>query len=95
MKTTLEVTLRIEVKHSESSLDENSIKALINTGTSAIIDNRRLLSTISDQPAECVSVSVVKFKEAGRLQALSLYGTEAVPWSRISKRLTFIKSLPH
>jgi len=81
MTTILEVTLRIAVIHPKSALDENSIKALINEGTSAIADNVELLSTIGDEPAESICVSVTKLKDNGKRQALSLYGTDAVPWA--------------
>ena len=87
MTTILEVTLQIAVNHPKEALDENSVKALINEGTSAIADNVELLSTISDQPAESICVSVTKLRLQGTDKrfhqlALSLYGTEDVPWGR-------------
>lgn len=81
MKAVIEVTLRIEVNNIKTPLDENSVKALVNTGTSAISRKRRILSTIGDQPIESVNISVVKLKENGKCQALSLYGTDSVPWN--------------
>ena len=85
--TKLEVTLLIAVNHPNVALDENSVKALINEGTSAIADNVELLSTISDEPAESICVSVTKLRLQGtdkRFHQLahSLYGTEDVPWGR-------------
>jgi hypothetical protein len=85
--TTLEVTLRIAVNHPNQALDENSVKALINEGTSAIADNVGILTTIGDEPAESVCVSVTKLRLQGTDKrfhqlSLSLYGTDAVPWGR-------------
>ena len=87
MTTILEVTLRVAISHPKQALDENSVKALINEGTSAIADNVELLSTIGDQPAESISVRVTKLRLQGTGKrfhqlALSLYGTEDVPWGR-------------
>jgi len=86
-KTTLEVTLLIEVNHPKQALDENSVKALINEGTSAIADNVDILTTIGDQPAESICVSIAKLRLQGTDKrfhqlSLSLYGTEDVPWGR-------------
>jgi hypothetical protein len=87
MTTIFEVTLRVAINHPKTALDENSVKALINQGTSAIADNVELLSTISDEPAESICVSVTKLRVQGtgnrfHQLALSLYGTEDVPWGR-------------
>ncbi len=86
-KTILEVTLQIAIGHPEQALDENSVKALINEGTSAIADNVDILSTIGDEPAESICVSVTKLRLQGKGNrfyqlSLPLYGTDAVPWGR-------------
>ena len=85
--TKLEVTLLIAINHPNAALDENSVKALINEGTAAIADNVELLSTIGDEPAESICVSVTKLRLKGKGNrfhqlSLSLYGTEDVPWGR-------------
>ena len=83
MKTTLEVTLKITVAHPEGALDANSVKATVNSAMEAITDNGPdVLNTIGDESVEAICVEVVKFKENGKRQALSLYGTDAVPWGR-------------
>jgi hypothetical protein len=83
MKTTIEVTLRMTVHHPKGSLDSNSVKATVNEGMAAMTDQgAELLNTIGDETVESVCVEVVKFKENGKRQALSLYGTDAVPWGR-------------
>jgi hypothetical protein len=83
MKTTLEVTLRITVHHPVGGLDSNSVKATVNAGMAAITDEgAELLTTTQDETVESVCVEVVKFKEDGKRQALSLYGTDEVPWGR-------------
>jgi len=84
MKTTIEVTLKIEVEHPDNPLDENSVKALINRGTAAVFLNSYLLSTIGDESTTKVSTSVVRLKQSGKQQALSLYGTDSVPWRKLT-----------
>ena len=83
MKTTIEVTLKMTVHHPENGLDSNSVKATVNAGMAAMTDEgAELLNTIGDETVESVCVEVVQFKENGKRQALSLYGTDAVPWGR-------------
>jgi len=83
MKTILEVTLRITVHHPKGSLDSNSVKATVSEGMAAMTDQgAELLTTIGDETVESVCVEVTKFKENGKRQALSLYGTDEVPWGR-------------
>jgi len=83
MITTLEVTLKINVHHSDVHLDDNSIKSTVNAGMAAITDEgAELLTTISDEPVESVCVEIKQFKIHGQRQALSLFGTDAVPWGR-------------
>jgi len=86
--TKLEVTLLIAINHPDAALDENSVKALINEGMSAIADNVELISTtMSDEPAESICVSITKLRLQGKANrfhqlSLSLYGTEDVSWGR-------------
>lgn len=83
MKTTIEVTLRMTVQHPEASLDSNSVKATVNAGMAAMTDEGAdILTTIGDETVESICVEVVNVKENGKRQALSLYGTDAVPWGR-------------
>ena len=83
MKTVIEVTLRVTVQHPEGSLDSNSIKATVNAGMAAMTDEgAELLTTVHDETVESVCVEVTKFSENGQRQALSLYGTDEVPWGR-------------
>jgi len=83
MKTIIEVTLRMTVQHPKGSLDSNSVKATVNEGMAAMTDQgAELLTTIGDETVESVCVEVTKFKENGKRQALSLYGTDEVPWGR-------------
>lgn len=83
MKTTLEVTLRITVRHPKGSLDSNSVKATVNEGMAAMTDQgAELLTTDGDETVESVCVEVTKFSENGKRQALCLYGTDEVPWGR-------------
>ncbi len=81
-QTILEVTLRIAISHPNQALDENSVKALINEGTSAITDNVDCLTTIGDESVESLSVGVSKLRINKQRQAVSLFGTEDVPWGR-------------
>ena len=81
-ETIFEVTLRVNVKHTNAMLDQNSVKSLINQGMSAIADNVGLLSTINDNPADSICVTVIKLKENKRIQDLAQYGTKAVQWGR-------------
>ncbi len=81
MTTTIEVTLKIIVNHPDNALDQNSIKAFVNEGTSAMADFGEL-TTIGDEYANGISISVSQLKENGKRQALSLYGTDDVPWGR-------------
>lgn len=82
MKTTIEVTLRITAKHANGVLDENSVKAAINCGMDAIAAEAAEWQSNDDLPMEAVCVEVTQLKENGKRQALSLYGTDAVPWGR-------------
>lgn len=81
MTTIIEVTLKITVNHPDNELDQNSVKAFINEGTSAMADFGEL-TTIGDEYANGVSIVVTKLKENGKRQAVSLYGTDDVPWGR-------------
>ncbi len=81
MKTTIEVTLRITVNHPDSPLDENSVKAFVNEGIEAMLDFGEL-TTISDYYASSIAISVSHLKENGKRKAVSLYGTDEVPWGR-------------
>ena len=83
MITTLVVTLKINVMHPNPHLDDNSVKATINAGMSAICDEgAEILSTIADEPPESISVEVVGLKVHGKNQSVEAYGTDAVPWGR-------------
>ncbi len=84
MKTTIEVTLKIDLVHNKETpcLDENSVKAAINKAIKSLTDvglydfyNGKI-----DRAAEDVNVKIVKLKENGKRQALSLYGTDDVSW---------------
>lgn len=82
-QTTLEVTLKIVVSHPKGSLDANSVKATVSEAMEAITDNGPdVLSTVADESVESICVEVTQFKENGKRQALSLYGTDVVPWGR-------------
>lgn len=82
MITTIEVTLKINVRHPDSHLDENSVKGLINSGMDTIADNVEILSTISDEQPESICVSVVGLKVHGKKESVETYGTDEVPWGR-------------
>ncbi len=81
MTTIIEVTLKIAVNHSPDALDENSIKAFVNEGTSAMADFGEL-TTIGDEYAKSVSIAVSKLRINKQRQAVSLFGTADVPWGR-------------
>ncbi len=80
--TTIEVTLKISILHPKNALDQNSVKALINEGMDAIVDNVGEIITISDEPALSITVEVSRLLEDNKRQALSLYGTDDIPWGR-------------
>lgn len=45
-------------------------------------EGTELLTTVHDEGVESVVVQITQFKENGSRQALSLYGTEDVPWKK-------------
>jgi hypothetical protein len=82
-ETVIEICLKLNIRHSKSALDENSVKALINHGMDAMADNApETLITINNASIESILVEVVSLKEDGKKQNLDEYGTDDVPLGR-------------
>lgn len=79
MNSTIEITFKVKVK-SETHLDENSIKAVINEAQDIITTAN--FQCIDDCSPESVSVSLSKLKMGGKLIDIGAFGTPELPWNR-------------
>jgi hypothetical protein len=97
MKTTIEITFKVVVNHGhedEVSLDENSIKGMINQTQDQLTEiGSETLIDINDVPPESVSVGLSKVKIGGKNVTLGEFGTPDLPWNKDSALLTFLRMM--